>query len=73
VTAHLTVTIDRDRCTGSGMCIFHAPRTFDIDDEDTMVVLLEDRDDPAALRAAEDTCPNRVITVTEAIEESTRQ
>jgi ferredoxin len=69
VIARLIVTIERVRCQGAGMCVFHAPETFDISDDDTMVVLLEGRDDVNAIRAAEEACPNRVITLNETVEE----
>ena len=29
----LSIKVDRERCMGSGNCAFHAPNTFDLDDE----------------------------------------
>lgn len=60
----LHVSIDQERCQGSGSCVFHAPATFDQRDDGT-VVLLDTRDPDQALRAAAEACPTRAITVTE--------
>jgi ferredoxin len=60
----LVVTVDRAVCMGSGSCSFHAPDTFDLDDE-CKVVLLETRDPDDSIRAAADACPTRAITITE--------
>jgi len=60
---HLRVEIDRDRCMGSGNCVFEAPGAFELDDDGIASVL-----DPAA--APEDKvldaarkCPARAITI----------
>lgn len=58
------VTVDRVRCQGSGSCLFHAPATFDQDDE-TKVVLLDTRDGDDAIRAAANACPSGAITIEE--------
>jgi ferredoxin len=50
---------------GSGSCSFQAPRTFDLDDDDGKVIVLETRDADAHIRAAADSCPTRAITLTE--------
>jgi ferredoxin len=60
----LKVTVDRERCQGSGSCLFHAPNTFDQDDE-TKVVLLDTRDNDDAIRAAAHACPSGAITIEE--------
>jgi ferredoxin len=59
----LDVEIDRDRCMGSGHCVFGAPGAFDLDDDQVAFVL-----DPAGapedqVVAAARTCPTRAITV----------
>lgn len=60
----LVITVDRERCMGSGVCMFHAPNTFDIDDAcKAIVVGVNDPDD--AIRNAADSCPQRAITITE--------
>ena len=58
------VTVDRERCQGSGSCLFHAPETFD-QDETTKVVLLDGRDTDDAVRAAANSCPSGAITIEE--------
>ena len=60
----IEITVDRTRCQGAGLCLFHAPLTFDQDD-DCKVVLLDGRDDDEAVRAAAEACPQRAITLTE--------
>jgi ferredoxin len=58
-----SIVIDRERCMGSGLCSFHAPSTFDLDDECKSVVLgVNDPDD--AIRNAVESCPQRAITFT---------
>jgi ferredoxin len=59
----LEILVDRDRCMGSGSCSFHAPNTFDLDDE-AKVVLLDRRDTDAAIRVAVESCPTRALTIT---------
>ncbi len=68
MTSRLTIAIDPDRCLASGSCTFHAPDTFDLDDDTMKVVLIDggDGDSDDAVRAAAESCPNRVITLTEA-------
>ena len=61
----LHIDVDRDRCQGAGLCVFHAPATFDQDDIAFKVVLLETRDADDAVRQAAEACPQRAITVTE--------
>lgn len=62
--ANLEIHIDRDRCMGSGVCSFHAPGTFDLDDANKAIVLgIADPVD--AIRNAEESCPQRAIRVVE--------
>jgi ferredoxin len=63
--SQLLVSIDRSRCLGAALCCFHAPATFDVDEDDMRVVLLDGRDDDAAIRNAAEACPNNVISMTE--------
>jgi ferredoxin len=45
--SRLEVRVDRDLCMGSGSCAFHAPETFDLDDDMKVLVLAgRDADDP---------------------------
>ncbi|MFD7415715.1 ferredoxin [Kitasatospora purpeofusca] len=64
----MQVSVDRDRCCSSGMCVTNAPEVFDQDDGDSLVILRqtvvlpEQFDD---VRLAAELCPGRAITVTE--------
>jgi ferredoxin len=57
------IEIDRDRCVGSGNCLFWAPNTFDLDDGGTAVVIDPDGDGEELARVAADGCPTRAINV----------
>jgi ferredoxin len=66
----MTITVERGRCIGAGLCVLNAPELFDQDDEGT-VVALEEQPDPeqaAVARAAEHACPARVITLSRSTE-----
>jgi len=60
------VTVDQDRCCGSGQCVLLAPEVFDQRDEDGIVVLLEpepaDELEPKVREAAM-VCPAAAITL----------
>ena len=60
----IEVRIARDRCMGSGNCVYRAPDVFDLDGENLAVVV----GDPAAhepqVRLAVDDCPTSAITLT---------
>jgi ferredoxin len=60
----VTVEVDRERCAGTGGCVFAAPDVFDQDPEDGRVVLLDPAPGPALaedVREAADVCPVRAI------------
>ena len=61
----LHIGVDRERCQGAGLCVFHAPATFDQDDVHFKVVLLDGRDSDEAIRQAAEACPQRAIIITE--------
>lgn len=61
----LKIRIDRDTCMGSGNCSFHAPATFDLDDDLRAIVVNPAGDPDAKIRLAADACPTRSITVDE--------
>lgn len=49
---------------GSGVCSFHAPNTFDLDDAcKSFVVGVNDAEE--SIRNAAESCPQRAITVTD--------
>ncbi len=64
----MKVTVDQDRCIGSGQCVTAVPDVFDQREEDGVVVL---RTDSPAAQLAEDLnqaaagCPAQAITVTD--------
>ena len=55
------LTIDRDRCMGSGQCTFYAPNTFDLDDLSIAVVTDQHGDNEDKVQMAIDVCPTRSI------------
>jgi ferredoxin len=62
----MKITLDADKCCGTGQCVLIAPEVFDQRDEDGVVVLL-DAEPPAgqhdAVREAAAICPAAVIEV----------
>ncbi|MFT4235972.1 MAG: ferredoxin [Microbacterium sp.] len=68
------LTIDRDRCMGSGQCTFYAPGTFDLDDDSIATVIDDQGDEDAKIQMAIDVCPTRAIgrVATPVHEEETR-
>ena len=60
-----SVTIDRERCMGSGVCLLYAPGTFTHDAEAKAVVLDEPADDIDAVRTAVAGCPMAALHLTE--------
>jgi ferredoxin len=59
----LEIHIDRERCMGSGNCAFHAPSTFDLDDEMKAVVTDADGDDEEKIRLAVEACPTLALSL----------
>jgi ferredoxin len=63
------ITIDRERCMGSGNCAFWAPSTFDVDDDMKVVLLVGDgavasSSDPVdKLRNAVEACPTHALAL----------
>lgn len=56
--------IDRDRCMGSGQCLWYAPNTFG-QDEDNLAVVIDPSGDPEeSVRNAIDGCPAQAISLT---------
>jgi ferredoxin len=60
-----SVTIDRELCMGSGLCVLYAPGTFEHDAETKAVVLDPATDDIDAVRNAVSACPMAAITIDE--------
>ncbi|GJF30534.1 ferredoxin [Kitasatospora sp. NE20-6] len=62
----MQVTVDQDRCCGSGQCVLTAPAVFDQSEDDGLVRLLTERPDPAeqaTVRLAAALCPGGAITL----------
>ncbi|GAA4051528.1 ferredoxin [Nonomuraea sp. NPDC050663] len=62
----MKVTVDTERCIGSGMCVYSSEEVFDQDDDGTSIVL---RPEPPAelwdaVRRAVDRCPASAIKAT---------
>lgn len=55
------LTIDRDRCMGSGQCTFYAPNTFDLDELSIAFVVDENGDPDDKIQQAITVCPTRSI------------
>lgn len=56
-----SLTVDRDRCMGSGQCTFYAPATFDLDDLSIAYVVDGQGDAEADIKMAIEVCPTRAI------------
>jgi ferredoxin len=65
----MRIRIDRDLCIGSGSCQFHAPGSFDLDDECRAVVIDPRGDPPQSIRNAAEGCPTRAIELDEGTEQ----
>jgi len=59
----LQIVIDRDKCMGSGNCMFWAPGAFDLDDDGISVFLDPDEADERKLLLAQEGCPTRAISL----------
>lgn len=65
----LKVSIDRERCVGSGNCVYVAPEVFSQDDDDGIVVLLTELPEASlgeAVAEAARQCPSMAIRIEEA-------
>lgn len=56
-----SLTVDRDRCMGSGQCTFYAPNTFDLDDMSIAIVTDDHGDSDDKIDMAINVCPTRSI------------
>ena len=64
----MKVTVDRDRCVSSGMCVMNAAEVFDQSDDDGVVVLLVDApqgERAEGARKAAAACPAMAIHLEE--------
>ena len=61
----MTISIDREKCMGSGNCAFYAPETFDIGDDNLAHVLDPEGDPEEKVRLAAEGCPTQAIALGE--------
>jgi ferredoxin len=59
------ISIDRELCLGSGMCIVYAPNTFAHDEEAKAIVIDPEGDPIDAIRTAAGGCPTSAISLGE--------
>jgi len=59
----MKISIDPEKCMGSGNCAFWAPATFDVG-KDNVAYVLDPEGDPAEkILLARDGCPTQAISV----------
>ena len=59
----LEISIDREKCMGSGNCSFWAPSTFDLDDDGVAIVVDAEGDSEEKVVLAAQGCPTQAISV----------
>jgi ferredoxin len=59
------LTVDPDRCVGSGSCEVLAPDVFEVDDDGVLTVLRPEpgEDEMPAVREAVTVCPTRALSL----------
>jgi ferredoxin len=64
----LTISIDRDLCIGSGVCLVYASGTF-VHDSESKAVLVDPITDPSEqIRIAVEACPTGALSISNAEE-----
>ncbi|ORB39095.1 hypothetical protein BST41_18545 [Mycolicibacterium porcinum] len=56
------VTVDRSKCIGSGNCVMWAAATFDLDDDELVILQPDSDDSPESIVEAAQNCPVGAIT-----------
>ncbi len=59
------IEIDRDKCMGSGNCVYWAPSVFDVNDLMVAVVIGDPDAHADRVRLAAENCPTNAITVSD--------
>ena len=58
-----TITVDRERCMGSGQCLVYAPNTF-AHDEQAKAIVVDPAGDPiGVIRTAVEACPTSALSL----------
>ncbi len=65
--AKYRIEISRDDCTGDGACLEEAPNTFELDDENIIVVVNPEGDSADEVLAAAQACPTDAIILYDAV------
>lgn len=60
----MRIEVDYDRCIGSGVCVFTAPKAFDQDDDGRAILLggYMEAEDLEVLEEAIAACPTRALS-----------
>lgn len=63
----MRIVVDLNKCTGLGMCEAEAPDLFEVQDDGSLLVLIEKpaEDQRAELEAAVDACPTEALSIAE--------
>ena len=63
----MRIVVDLDKCTGLGMCEAEAPDLFEVQDDGSLLVLIEKPDEErrAELEAAVEACPTEALSIEE--------
>jgi ferredoxin len=64
VAERWAVTVDREVCLGTGLCVVYASGTFAHDEEAKAIVLHPSADDIDAVRVAVEACPTGALHLT---------
>ena len=61
----MRVVVDWDLCESNALCMASAPEVFELQDDDTLLILQETPDESlrAKVETAVRTCPKRAITL----------
>ena len=59
----VTITVNKDECTGCGVCATEAPDTFELNDDDIAEVKNPPGDDMETIMAAAEGCPSEAIVI----------
>lgn len=60
-----TITVDRELCMGSGLCVMYAPGTFSHDEQAKAIVVDPAGDPIDMIRTAVDACPMHALQLDE--------